>query len=82
MSYLVVAAPQLGKVLRGLRKSRKLTQVDVARAAGMRQKTVSMLESDPSRSSLDTLMRYLSAVRGNMVLDLDRDQSDLTAKQW
>ena len=71
--FLVAASPQLGQVLRDLRKSRKLTQVDVARDSGMRQKTVSMLETHPNRCSIDSLMRYLAAVRGRVLLDLDSD---------
>ena len=83
MPFLVAGAPQLGDVLRGLRKARKLTQVDVARASGMLQKTVSMLEINPSRCSVDSLMRYIAAVDGRVLLDLDSDEgAKLAGSHW
>jgi hypothetical protein len=47
-----------------------MSQVDVARASGLRQKTVSLLETAPQRCSVDSLMRYLAAVRGSLSLDV------------
>ena len=70
MAFLVTASAQLGPTLRGLRKSRALTQADVARASGLRQKTVSLLETAPQRCSVDSLLRYLGAVRATLSLDL------------
>jgi transcriptional regulator with XRE-family HTH domain len=70
MAYRVTAPAQLGHTLRGLRKSNKMSQVDVARASGLRQKTVSLLETAPQRCSVDSLMRYLAAVQGTLSLDV------------
>lgn len=70
MAYRVNAAAQLGQTLRGLRKSSKMSQVEVARASGLRQKTVSLLETAPQRCSIDSLMRYLAAVQGALSLEL------------
>ncbi|MGH8638163.1 MAG: helix-turn-helix domain-containing protein [Burkholderiales bacterium] len=70
MAYRVTAAAQLGQTLRGLRKSSLMSQVDVARASGLRQKTVSLLETAPQRCSVDSLMRYLAAVQGALSLDV------------
>lgn len=75
MPFLVTTSSQLGNTLRGLRKFRKMTQVDVAQASGLRQKTVSLLETAPHRCSVDSLVRYLSAVRATMTLDLKADSS-------
>ncbi|TAK81290.1 MAG: XRE family transcriptional regulator [Betaproteobacteria bacterium] len=69
-AYRVTAAAQLGQTLRGLRKSRDMSQVDVARASGLRQKTASLLETAPQRCSVDSLMRYLAAVQGALSLDV------------
>jgi len=69
-AYRVTAAAQLGQTLRGLRKARDMSQVDVARASGLRQKTVSLLETAPQRCSVDSLMRYLAAVQGALSLDV------------
>lgn len=69
MAFLVTASAQLGPTLRGLRKSRALTQADVARLSGLRQKTISLLETAPQRCSVDSLVRYLGAVRATLSLD-------------
>jgi HTH-type transcriptional regulator / antitoxin HipB len=70
MAFRVTASAQLGQTLRGLRKSQKMSQVDVAQASGLRQKTVSLLETAPQRCSVDSLIRYLAAVRGSLSLDV------------
>ena len=70
MAYRVTAPAQLGQTLRGLRKWKQMSQVDVARASGLRQKTVSLLETAPQRCSVDSLMRYLAAVQGTLSLDV------------
>lgn len=81
MAFLVTAPAQLGPTLRGLRKSRALTQADVARMSGLRQKTVSLLETAPHRCSVDSLMRYLGAVRAALSLDLITSASDAARKE-
>jgi HTH-type transcriptional regulator/antitoxin HipB len=70
MAYRVTAAAQLGPTLRGLRKSSGLSQIEVARASGLRQKTVSLLETAPQRCSVDSLLRYLAAVQGALSLEV------------
>jgi hypothetical protein len=70
MSYVATASSQLGITLKGLHKFRNMTQADVARTSGLRQKTVSLLGTSPTRSSVDSLVRYLSTVRATMSLDL------------
>lgn len=70
MAYRVTAPAQLGQTLRGLRKSSRMSQVEVARASGLRQKTVSLLETAPQRCSVDSLMRYLAAVQGAISLEV------------
>ncbi len=62
MSYLITATEQLGPTLRGLRRAAGKTQTEVARLGGLQQKTVSMLENEPRRCSVDSLVRYLVAV--------------------
>lgn len=70
MAYRVTAAAQLGPTLRGLRKSSGLSQIEVARASGLGQKTVSLLETAPQRCSVDSLLRYLAAVQGALSLEV------------
>jgi transcriptional regulator with XRE-family HTH domain len=62
VAFLVTAAAQLGPTLRGLRRSRALTQAELAQKSGLRQKTISLLETAPHRCSVDSLLRYLGAL--------------------
>lgn len=69
MAYALTTSTQLGSTLKGLRKTRNLTQVQVAHASGLGQKTVSLLETAPHRCSVDSLMRYLSAIGAVMSIE-------------
>jgi HTH-type transcriptional regulator / antitoxin HipB len=62
VSYVITATEQLGPTLKGLRRAARLTQAQVAQSGGLRQKTVSLLENQPHRCSVDSLVRYLVAV--------------------
>jgi HTH-type transcriptional regulator/antitoxin HipB len=67
----VIANPQqLGPTLKGFRKQTGLTQVQMVRQSGLGQKTISLLETEPWRCSVDSLLRYLSAVDVAISLDL------------
>ena len=70
MPYIITNPQQLGPSLRGLRKQKGLTQVEMAKLSGLGQKTISLLETEPWRCSVDSLLRYLSAVDVAMSLDL------------
>lgn len=70
MPYIITNPQQLGPTLRGLRKQKGLTQVEMAKLSGLGQKTISLLETEPWRCSVDSLLRYLSAVDVAMSLDL------------
>lgn len=59
---------QLGRMLRGKRKSRGVTQAQLGAAAGLLPKTVSLLERDPGRCRVDTLFTVLSALDLEMAL--------------
>ena len=69
MPYIITNPQQLGPTLRGLRKQKGLTQVEMAKLSGLGQKTISLLETEPWRCSVDSLLRYLSAVDAAMSLD-------------
>jgi len=68
MEYTVTTPSQLGRVLQGCRKQRGLTQRELGARVGLLQKAVSMLETDPSRASVDRLFRLLSALELQVVL--------------
>jgi HTH-type transcriptional regulator/antitoxin HipB len=68
--FVITSPQQLGLTLKGLRKQKGLTQVEVAKLSGLGQKTISLLETEPWRCGVDSLLRYLSAVDVAMSLDL------------
>ncbi len=53
---------QLAVILKSFRKSRKLTQAEAADKTGLLPKTVSLLENNPDRCTLDSLFKLLSAL--------------------
>ena len=65
MDYPIKTPGQLGAVLKGFRRDRKLTQAAVGAAVGLPQNAISEIESAPDRTSLARVFKLLSA------LDLD-----------
>ena len=59
---------QLGLVLRGCRKSMKLSQAAAAKTVGLLPKTISGLETAPESSSVESLFKLLSAPELELVL--------------
>lgn len=70
MPFVITSPQQLGPTLKGLRKQKGLTQVEMAKLSGLGQKTISLLETEPWRCSVDSLLRYLPAVDAAISLDL------------
>ncbi len=68
MDYVIRTPAQLGQVLKGLRRDRRLTQAAVAARMGLLQSKVSTLEADPGKTSVDRLFRLLSALGMELVL--------------
>jgi len=65
----VIASPaQLAAVLRGRRDVCDLTQKQAGAKVGLLPKTISVLESDPGRSSVASLFKLLSALDVELVL--------------
>ncbi|KJA09162.1 hypothetical protein RP29_18025 [Acidovorax temperans] len=52
----IATAPQLGALLQGTRKTRKLTQAQLGARMGLSQKRVSELELAPGSLSVDQLL--------------------------
>lgn len=68
MDHPIRTPAQLTSVLRSIRSERGLTQGDAAARVGLRQKTISLIETDPSRSSVGSLFRLLSALDLELVV--------------
>ncbi len=80
-SQPLVTALQLGQLLKTARKSRKLTQADVAGRLGLSQNRVSYLEQHPDELSVKQLLGWCATV--GMELRLGERESQPSSKtEW
>ncbi len=83
MEYTVHTPQQLGLVLQGQRKSKRMTQKAAGAAVGLLPKTVSALESSPQRAKVDSLFKLLSALELELVLRPKPTAGELpTTPEW
>ncbi len=68
MDYPIRTIPQLGKILKALRNEDGLTQRDVAEKSGLLQKTVSLMEREPDRATVQSLFALISALDATLVI--------------
>lgn len=68
MEYPLKTPDQLGAVLKGFRRERKLTQAEVGSRVGLAQNAVSEMESQPARSSLGRVFKLLAALELDLVV--------------
>ena len=61
-AYPIRIPQQLGPILEGFRRERKLTQQAVGIRAGMAQNAISQLEKNPSVASLARIFKVLAAL--------------------
>lgn len=66
--YPIRTPQQLGAVLRGFRRERKLTQRAVGGRAGLAQNVISLLETNPGPASLARIARVLAALDLELVV--------------
>ncbi len=81
MEFPIRTPNQLGAVLRGQRKKKKLTQADAGTNVGLRQNAVSIIEADPGRSSVGRLFKLLSALDLELVVR-DKGQHRARGEGW
>lgn len=82
MSHILLQLPdQLGAILRALRKSRGLTQLDLARQLGITRQAVSLLEQRPEAATLERLMRVFALLQVDVVLR-PREAGTAPATDW
>jgi len=77
MNYPVSTSPQLRAVLRGMRKSRVLSQAQVGQLLGVNQKRVARIENAPGVTSFDQISRLVAALGGRLVIEM-RDMPSST----
>ncbi|HLB15824.1 MAG TPA: helix-turn-helix domain-containing protein [Burkholderiales bacterium] len=68
MDYSVRTPEQLGQVLKGVRKEKRITQAGAGQRVGMLQSAVSLIEADPGKVSVAKLFRLLSALGLELVV--------------
>lgn len=62
MNALARSTTQLGTIIRNARKSKGLSQTKLGELAGLRQASISAIESGKPSTRLDTLMSVLAAL--------------------
>lgn len=68
MDYPAKTPGQLGAILRGFRRSRGMTQAQLAARIGLTQKAVSLAETHPERIGVERLFRLAAALEVDLVL--------------
>ncbi|MEM5430564.1 helix-turn-helix domain-containing protein [Cupriavidus oxalaticus] len=68
MQYPIHTLTQLRPILQGFRKSRGLTQANMAAYLGVRQQTYAELEANPAAASVERLFKALRVLGVEMVL--------------
>lgn len=62
MTDLARTPQQIGAIVRRTRKTAGLSQKDVGEAAGLRQETISLIETGNAATRVDTLLAVLAAL--------------------
>ena len=68
MDYPFQLSGQLQQLLKSLRKSRKMTQAELARRLGVVQSRIADIERDPGAVSVDQLLQVLALLGAQMVV--------------
>jgi HTH-type transcriptional regulator/antitoxin HipB len=68
MDYPVQLVSQLKQLLKSLRKSRQLTQAELARRLGVVQSRVADIERDPGAVSVEQLLQVLAMLGAQVVV--------------
>jgi HTH-type transcriptional regulator/antitoxin HipB len=81
MEYLVRTPQQLGAVLRGRRREKRLTQAATGAKVGLRQNAVSVIEARADRSTVMRLFKLLSALDLELSLR-DKRKGKAKGQEW
>ena len=68
MDYPVQLVSQLQQLLKSLRKSRQMTQVELARRLGVVQSRIADIERDPGAVSVEQLLQVLAMLGAQVVV--------------
>ena len=78
MDYPVQLSGQLQQLLKSLRKSRQMTQAELARRLGVVQSRVADIERDPGAVSVEQLLQVLAMLGAQMVVRETATESSVT----
>ena len=78
-NYPIQLSAQLSQHLRSFRQHRKLTQQQLAQSLGLTQSRIADIEADPGKVSVENLLKILSALKVQLVLEDQQDWQDPSA---
>jgi HTH-type transcriptional regulator / antitoxin HipB len=81
MQYPAKTPAQLGDILRGYRRSKKLNQRTVGQFVGLPQNSVSVIETHTDTVSVERLFKLLSAL-GLEMLIAEKSSGPPSAQEW
>lgn len=82
MRQVITTPGQVGEILRGRRKARRVSQHDLASNLGITQSRLSVLESDPASLPLARLIVLAKLLGLELVLQDKEDESLTSRSQW
>ncbi|HQT82490.1 MAG TPA: helix-turn-helix transcriptional regulator [Ferrovaceae bacterium] len=77
--YPIQLSTQLSQHLRSFRQHRKMTQRQLAQSLGLTQSRIADIEADPGKVSVENLLKILSALNVQLVLEDQKDRPDQSA---
>ena len=75
LTYKIRTPDQLSPIFTAFRKRNNLSQAQLALRIGVTQQTVSQLERNPGKATVERLLRALAAMEVEMVLQSKYDQA-------
>jgi HTH-type transcriptional regulator/antitoxin HipB len=78
VDYPVQLSSQLQQLLKSLRKSRQMTQAELARRLGVVQSRVADIERDPGAVSVEQLLQVLAMLGAQMVVRENATEASAT----
>lgn len=81
MNYPVNTSRQLSAILRGMRKSRSLSQLQAGQLLGVNQKRAARIERYPGVTSFDQITRLVAALGGRMVIEMPENNLPPTPQE-
>jgi len=80
-NYPIQLSAQLSQHLRSFRQHRKLTQQQLAQSLGLTQSRIADIEADPGKVSVENLLKILSALKVQLILEDKQDRQGQQDRQ-